>query len=626
MPLPVAAVAAQGLKKAGTKALGKFIAKKAVNKSKKRGPGPGTKLLLVLLVLAVIVGWYQMQFVANTMSTLAGAVSGDQEQQAEENECTDGDTTVPAVAGSSNVDTAMKTLIKSGLKPHQAAGLVGNWQVESTPKVDPKAKNAQGYTGIAQWDPDHRWPRAERYAKAKNLDPMKLATQLRYAMWELGIVSDWQEEGIGPYGKEGASLKKSTSSDTATELIFDYYEGPGDSSLGKRQGYAKALAKKYKGQGGGDTSTVRNVNDVQDTPRGESGAWRVPTQTKYTLGQGMGADRGDHAHDGVDLNLIPEGGPILAASSGTVRIAGSYYGMGTTVAIDHPGGIRTYYAHLRKLDPSMKVGATVRGGQRLGWEGNTGDSKGAHLHYGVKKSGIFIDPITFMKSKGAPFDGKPGGGGTTGTPTGDESGCDNGDTTLSVAGAKPPGKWTKSASYKKHVNFQQCDPVWGKKTNDHGVSICASSCGPFSMANIIWNFGHKVDPEKLAMESSKVGITSSGSSGEKVVAHFAPKFGLKHEVLPTGDKAAIIEALKKGGQVMIGGRGGPPLDAGSGHIISLWKYNESDDTFLVSDPGRKKNNLRAWPVDKVLASTDYFGSGRTNQKAIAVYNKDSKEA
>lgn len=572
----------------------------------------GTFGLVIVLVPALVLGMLMM-----TLIGMFGSAS-----RANANPCTD--ETVPAVDGSSNVDTAMKMLMKAGLKAHQAAGLVGNWQQESGPKVDPTAKNAGGYTGIAQWDPKDRWPRAQRYAKAKNVNPMKLPTQVRFALWELGIVIDWTAEGPGTHGQAGAALKKAGSSAQATKVVFDDYEGPGDDSLPKRQAFARALEKKYK-TGGGEVSTVVNGDDARQQPEG-SGGWTAPAGSKYTLGQGMGSPRGGgRSHEGVDLNLTPEGGPILAANGGTVRIAGSYFGMGTTVAIDHPGGIRTYYAHLRKLDAAMKVGATVKTGQRVGWEGNTGNSFGAHLHFGVQKAGRFTDPVPFMKAKGAPLDGKPGRGGTTGTPTGDEAGCENGDGELGADG-KLPGKVTKQASYKGHVNFQQCDPAWGKKTNAHGFTLCASSCGPFSMANIAWNFGHKVDPAKLAMESSKVGLTSAGSSGEKVVAHFAPKFGLKYKVLPAGDKDAIISALKRGGQVMIGGRGGPPLDAGSGHIISLWKYDAKTDSFLVSDPGRLKNNLRSWPVDQVLASTDGFGNGRTTQRAIAVYKPATVKA
>lgn len=652
MPAPIVVAAGAVAKKAAAVAAKKLAtktAKKAANRKKKGGPGPTTKLVAAGLALLVAFFLFQAQLISQTISAIGGAVGADDGND-EACETAPGGAYTTVAQGSGNADRAMKYLLSVGLNPAQAAGVVGNWQQEATPAIDPSISNSLGYRGIAQWDPEHRWPNLVRFSTAKNLNPMSLEAQVRFAAWELGWNTEWDSNP--GYAGVGAAVKKATASAESAKIIFDRYEIPGDDTLPNRQAFAAALEKKYANQGGSGQNQVsamgaRNrpstagmnaallrppaLAAVEDGGANQD-AWRIPTTVKYTITSGFGSRPspggvGSTNHEGIDLKLVPTGSPIVAAAAGTVRIAGSYYGMGTTVAIDHPNGIRTYYGHMKKLDPAMRVGVTVVAGQQLGWEGSTGNSTGAHLHFGVQRNGTFIEPAAFMRSKNVPLNGAPGAAGTTGVSVSGTpgAGCDSPDVinaSLGFDGSNRPGSLTKSTTYRGHVNYQQCDPSWANVKTSNGARICAIGCGPFSMANIIQNFGINVDPSKLTLESSRLGITSSGgSAGVKVVEHFAPKFGLRHEVLPAGKKDAIINALKRGGQVMIGGKGGGPYLVDTGHIISLYGYDDATDSFLVSDPGRRANNPRTWPASEVLAHTDNFGSGRTQQKAIAVYKQ-----
>jgi murein DD-endopeptidase MepM/ murein hydrolase activator NlpD len=92
-------------------------------------------------------------------------------------------------------------------------------------------------------------------------------------------------------------------------------------------------------------------------------------------------------HTGVDF-AVPTGTPIFAAKDGKVLEAktsvtwgGSY---GTSVIIDHGGGIRAIYAHLSKLE--VRVGELVTEHQQIGLSGNTGNSTGPHLHFEARVS------------------------------------------------------------------------------------------------------------------------------------------------------------------------------------------------------------------------------------------------
>lgn len=102
-------------------------------------------------------------------------------------------------------------------------------------------------------------------------------------------------------------------------------------------------------------------------------------------------------HDGYDLCAnTGAGSNIYASASGTVSVAGWYGGYGKCVVIDHGGGLQSLYGHLS--DISVKTGAKVRVGQKIGAEGSTGNSTGPHLHFEVRKDGTAVDGKAFLKT------------------------------------------------------------------------------------------------------------------------------------------------------------------------------------------------------------------------------------
>ena len=44
----------------------------------------------------------------------------------------------------------------------------------------------------------------------------------------------------------------------------------------------------------------------------------------------------------------------------------------------------------------MKVGDNIQKGQTIGYVGNTGLSKGVHLHYEILKDGKAVDPQDYL--------------------------------------------------------------------------------------------------------------------------------------------------------------------------------------------------------------------------------------
>ena len=98
-------------------------------------------------------------------------------------------------------------------------------------------------------------------------------------------------------------------------------------------------------------------------------------------------------HQGMDFTA-KRGTPIHVTGDGVVlKVTKSWRGYGNNIIIDHGYGYRTRYAHLHKI--GVKEGQKVTRGEIIGTVGNTGKSKGPHLHYEVHKNKRPIDPINF---------------------------------------------------------------------------------------------------------------------------------------------------------------------------------------------------------------------------------------
>ncbi|MCB9232245.1 MAG: peptidoglycan DD-metalloendopeptidase family protein [Bacteroidia bacterium] len=107
-------------------------------------------------------------------------------------------------------------------------------------------------------------------------------------------------------------------------------------------------------------------------------------------------------HTGLDF-ACPEGTPIYASGDGVVSFAGRHQnGYGIHVDINHGYGYVTKYGHMSQLKVSQ--GQKVKRGDIIGYSGNTGLSKGPHLHYEIIKNGRKINPVDYFYSDLQPSD------------------------------------------------------------------------------------------------------------------------------------------------------------------------------------------------------------------------------
>ena len=108
---------------------------------------------------------------------------------------------------------------------------------------------------------------------------------------------------------------------------------------------------------------------------------KFPIRGRHTYGDGYGAARSGHSHQGQDV-FARCGKKLVAARGGRIQYRGyQASGAGYYLVVDGKGTSRDYvYMHLKRRG-RPKRGQRVRTGQRIGSVGQTGNASGCHLHF-----------------------------------------------------------------------------------------------------------------------------------------------------------------------------------------------------------------------------------------------------
>ncbi|MCA9325743.1 hypothetical protein KDA23_06845 [Candidatus Saccharibacteria bacterium] len=168
------------------------------------------------------------------------------------NDCTESASAVKTAASVSgaNVKSGFIHLTNNGYSAAQAAGLIGNFQWESSPDLDPTTENGIGAYGIAQWLGDRQTNM--RIWTAANGGTDSFDAQIRFVVYELN-------------GDESAAKAKILETDTATDAalaVMQYYERPGND--------------------GSQRDRIKNANDVFDKYSKLAGESSGITNSSYT--------------------------------------------------------------------------------------------------------------------------------------------------------------------------------------------------------------------------------------------------------------------------------------------------------------------------------------------------------
>jgi murein DD-endopeptidase MepM/ murein hydrolase activator NlpD len=102
-----------------------------------------------------------------------------------------------------------------------------------------------------------------------------------------------------------------------------------------------------------------------------------------------------HAHTGQDF-ACAYGTPVHAVGDGKIVFAGYDGAYGNKIAIEHPDGTVTWYAHMSAF---VRTSGAVKAGDVIGRVGMTGNTTGAHLHLEVRPhDGPPVPPLTWLRA------------------------------------------------------------------------------------------------------------------------------------------------------------------------------------------------------------------------------------
>ena len=107
--------------------------------------------------------------------------------------------------------------------------------------------------------------------------------------------------------------------------------------------------------------------------------FKFPIRAAHTYGDGIGASRVGHSHQGQDV-FARCGARLVAARGGRVQWKAYHSSAGYYLVIDGKKTGRDYaYMHLKKPSP-LHEGERVRTGELIGKVGESGNASGCHLH------------------------------------------------------------------------------------------------------------------------------------------------------------------------------------------------------------------------------------------------------
>ena len=204
--------------------------------------------------------------------------------------------------------------------------------------------------------------------------------------------------------EEIASLKESIPYETEYKESSEFYKGESIVRVAGKYGEREIKARITRENG---IETGREILEEKvvkqpvtrmvavgtkpPPPRQGTGTFAYPARGKITSGFGR---RWGKNHNGIDIAL-PIGTPVKAADGGTVTFSGRQGTYGYLVIIDHGAGYTSYYGHNSKN--MVSKGDKVHKGQTIALSGNTGRSTGPHLHFEVRKFGVPVNPINYLK-------------------------------------------------------------------------------------------------------------------------------------------------------------------------------------------------------------------------------------
>jgi murein DD-endopeptidase MepM/ murein hydrolase activator NlpD len=155
-------------------------------------------------------------------------------------------------------------------------------------------------------------------------------------------------------------------------------------------------------QSGGVGTPGTTTTDPTTTTPAPTGSMIFPVAGPHTFGDGFGAARSGHTHQGQDI-MAACGTPLVAVSRAKVKFVSFQGAAGNYVVIRNKKLHQDYmYAHLAAR-ASVTKGTVVQPGQQIGIVGQTGDATACHLHFELwlgkwYRGGHPVNPMPYLQT------------------------------------------------------------------------------------------------------------------------------------------------------------------------------------------------------------------------------------
>ena len=115
-----------------------------------------------------------------------------------------------------------------------------------------------------------------------------------------------------------------------------------------------------------------------------------PVAGKVSSGFGW---RSGRRHEGIDIPA-KKGTSVRAAEAGRVIYSGTLGDYGRVVIVKHAGRYSTVYAHNHRN--AVRKGQFIEKGDVVCTVGRTGNARGTHLHFEVRRDRVAHDPLRYL--------------------------------------------------------------------------------------------------------------------------------------------------------------------------------------------------------------------------------------
>jgi murein DD-endopeptidase MepM/ murein hydrolase activator NlpD len=161
-------------------------------------------------------------------------------------------------------------------------------------------------------------------------------------------------------------------------------------------------AQTASAQSGGVGAPGDTTTDPSTTTPAAPGSMIFPVAGAHSFGDGFGAARKGHTHQGQDI-MAACGTPLVAVTRTKVKWVAWQGAAGNYVVIRNKKLHQDYmYAHLATR-ASVTKGQVLQPGQQLGIVGQTGDATACHLHFELwlgkwYRGGHPVNPMPYLRT------------------------------------------------------------------------------------------------------------------------------------------------------------------------------------------------------------------------------------